>query len=89
MGASKGFSGTWSPGRALLRSGQFIWGWPGAQRVVSQRADASVLWGIRSYVLCPKAPPWGLQLDLLWTKSGPLLPDPTVKEMAIQTPEPG
>lgn len=84
-----GFSGSWSLGRALLRSGQFIWAWPGAQRVVSWRADASVLWGVRSYVLCPKAPPWGLQLDILWTEPGPPVPDPTVKEMAVQAPEPG
>lgn len=34
-------------------------GTEGGQR----RADASVLWGVRSYVLCPTAPPWGLQLD--------------------------
>ena len=72
-GRSQGFSRAWSPGQDLAGVQEIRLG---VTKGTGQRdlGPVSVVWGIRSSVLCPKAAPWGFSLVFCGRSQGPIRP---------------
>lgn len=72
-GRSQGFSRAWSPGQDLAGVQEIRLG---VTKGTGQRdlGPVSVVWGIRSSVLCPKAAPWGFSLVFCGRSQEPIRP---------------